>query len=123
MMCGRMKCRAFGLCLLLMITTPALAQQLGHGDDVGIPWWRLAAMLGLMLALGIGAVFAARSRSFDFKIWQISPNRRLKVIETARLSVQGSLCLVVLDDKEFLIAITASSATVIEKRITGPEPE
>jgi Flagellar biosynthesis protein, FliO len=109
------------VCVQCLMATPALAQHLGQGDDVNVPVWRVLAALALVLMLGIGAVVVARSRSVDLKLWQGASTRRLKVVETVRLSPQGSLCLAVFEEKEYLIAITPGSATVIDTRSAEPD--
>ncbi len=106
--------------------SPALAQHLGGGADVDVPWWRVAAVLVLCVLMAGAAIYAARFRLFRnagtaawpssffdaVKLMAPAP-RRLKVIETVRLSHQVDICLVSCDDVEFIIAAGANGATVV----------
>jgi hypothetical protein len=96
-------------------SSSAMAQQLGRGAEIDLPLWRILAGLGLILALGVGALLVVRSRGAKLTLWRPVAHRRLKVIETTRLSPQGVLCLASCDGTEYLIAITPGSALVVDR--------
>jgi hypothetical protein len=104
--------------LFVTITTcasaTAVAQQLGRGDDDGIALWRVFAGVAVVLILGGAALVFGKSRAIDLRLWTPVASRRIKVIETVRISPQSSLCLAAFDGREYLIALTPGSATVVE---------
>jgi flagellar biogenesis protein FliO len=109
----KMGCWA-GMLGLIVLTTTARAQQLGHGSEVDVSGWRVLAGLGFILILVVGVFLVARVRPIHLTLWRSVSARRLKVIETTRLSPQATLCLASCDGKEYLIALTSGSVSVID---------
>jgi flagellar biogenesis protein FliO len=103
-----------GMLGLIVLTAPARAQQLGHGSEVDVSGWRVLAGLGFILILVVGVFLVARLRPVHLTLWRSVSARRLKVIETTRLSPQATLCLASCDGKEYLIALTSGSVSVID---------
>ncbi len=112
-----------GLLWPTVLVAPAMAQQLGHGTEVDISGWRVLAGLGFILILGVGMFLAARSRQIDLTTWRSVSTKRIKVIETTRLSPQAALCLASCDGKEYLIALTAGSVSVIDTPTAAPDAQ
>jgi flagellar biogenesis protein FliO len=96
---------------------PAFAQTLGQGDEVGISLWRVLASLLIIVIFGVGALLVVRMRTGQLKLWEPAASRRLQIVEVSRVVPQSALCLVRLDGSEYLIAITAGSVALIEKRV------
>lgn len=99
---------------VLGLPTIAFAQSLGHADDVGVPWWRVAGALILCLGLAVGAAYALRSRlgGGGRRLFEVGP-RKLRLVETLRLSHQVDVCLVQCDQGQVLIAATPHGAVVV----------
>jgi hypothetical protein len=100
---------------VLAAVTPALAsaQTLGQGPETVMPWWRVAAALALCLALAVGAAFALRYRMRGAMPSLTPAKRRLKLVESLRLSHQVDVCLLSCEDRQFLIAATPHGAVLI----------
>jgi flagellar biogenesis protein FliO len=126
------------------LATPVWAQKLGQGGGVEIAWWRVAGALILCLTLGVAGAFALRVRLRaagqapslkGMQAWvalagalrpAITPlqrqPRRLKLIETVRLSHQADVCLLECDGRDFLVAVTSQGVLVLnaDEAPTGP---
>ena len=102
-----------------MAPVSALAQQLGRGDDTAISLWRVLIGVVLILTLGGTALYLGRGRMKGIVLWQKDSDRRLKVIETARMAPNTWLCLASCDGKECLLAITAHSVTLVNGSALG----
>jgi flagellar biogenesis protein FliO len=117
------------------VATPAFAQRLGQGAGVEIAWWRVAGALILCLALAVSGAFALKFRLREAghaprlkgrQAWiaiagafrpglaplQRQP-RRLRLIETVRLSHQADVCLIECDGKDILVAATPQGVFVL----------
>lgn len=127
------------------VASPALAQTLGQGSAPEISWWRIAAALVLCLLLAGGAALALHARMTGklpnlkgvrltlpalggapiARLFSASADRRLKSIETIRVSPFADVCLFTCDGKTYLVAATPQGVTVIERQDGQPvsEPE
>ena len=99
---------------IALFSAPAAAQKLGQGDDVGISIARLIAALLVIMVLAALALYFGRARLTRLRLWTGAQARRLTVLEVVRIAPGATLCLASLDDREFLLAVTPSGATVIE---------
>lgn len=121
---------------------PALAQSLAQGAATPIAWWRIFAALLLCLLLAVAAAVALHFRatgrlpSLNLKNARITlpaarggalqqlfgapAERRLKAVETIRVSPFADVCLFVCDGKTYLIAATPQGVTVIDRDATAP---
>ncbi len=102
----------------LLCSAPACAQTLGQGGDDGISSWRVALVTLLCLALAVFAAFALKARLGGgwlpafFAVAR--PDRRMRLVETLRLSHQIDLCIVACDGREILVAASARGATLLQ---------
>jgi len=96
------------------VTSTAVGQQLGGGDDVEVSLWRVIAGVAVVLIFGVAALVFGKARVDALRLWTPAASRRVRVIETVRISPQSSLCLAAFDGREYLIALTPGSATVVE---------
>lgn len=129
---SRLRYGAVALLSSLALGPEALAGQLGQAVEVQISWWRVALGLTLCLALAVGAVLALKTRMtgggplFTSGLWRgvtdalvtryptlNAAPRRLKLVETLRLTPQLQVCLFACDDQEILIAATPQGAFVV----------
>ncbi|MCB5423825.1 flagellar biosynthetic protein FliO [Altererythrobacter sp. CC-YST694] len=116
---------AFAL-TLLALPAPALAGQLAGGSSPDIPWLRMLLALAFCIALAFGAVLLLKRHqrgggpiapSALFQRRGQASARRISVIETRRASPTADLCLVECDGETWLLAVTASGATILR----GPQ--
>jgi len=119
----------------LLAAGPALAQTLGQGEPQPIAWWRIAAALLLCVLLaGVAAVAlhlrmtgrlpslkggklnlpALRNGSIG-RLFGAPAERRLRSVETIRVSPYADVCLFTCDGKTYLVAATPHGVTVIER--------
>lgn len=114
-----------GLALVLgAIATDGQAHSLAQGGGAAVSWLRLGAALALCLALAFGAALAMRARLRPRPTGRtgvadllatlgarlpIGPAaaRRLTLVETVRLSHGIDICVLRLDDTDFVVAATA----------------
>lgn len=108
------KISAFVLCCLL--STPLLAQTLGKGTDDGISIGRVAAALIFCLILAAAAALLLRARGYSpsFSLGA-TKSRRLKILETVRLSPQISLSIVEIDDQELLVGASPNGLHILDR--------
>jgi hypothetical protein len=118
--------------ILVNLASPAPAAQLATGSAPDIPWLRLIAALVLSTAVAAAAIIALRRRpgqaaegplaKFLGGIRSASP-RRIVILETRRASQHGDLCLVEVDETVYLLALTASGATLLDRqKLPGDAP-
>jgi flagellar biogenesis protein FliO len=100
-------------------TTPLSAQTLGQGGGAEVSLWRVFGALIFCLALAAGAAFALRARLRGSLPSVKGAGRRLRLVESLRLSHQVDLCLVEIDGKEIVVAATPHGANLLE-RSGGP---
>jgi hypothetical protein len=107
---------AFIAAISFVGATPTLAQTLGQGNTDDISWWRVLAALLLCMALAIGGAFALRARggASPFLSFAAKQNRRLRLVETLRLSNHVNLCIVDCDGSELLVAVSAQGARLLK---------
>jgi hypothetical protein len=101
-------------------TGPALAQTLGQGQGVEIPWWRVVGALVFCLGLALAAAVLLKRRLGGGPALFSPAARRVKLVETLRLSHQIDLCVIHYDDQELLVAAGANGAALLS---TKPKPE
>ena len=125
----------------LALAPQAFAGQLGQAAEVQIAWWRVALGLMLCLALAVGAALALRTRMtghgpvFASGPWRgvaealraryptlNATPRRLKLLETLRLTPQLQVCLFAFDAQEILIATTPQGAFVVTPEAASVSP-
>jgi len=105
----------------LFLAVPAAAQTLGQGGGPEISWVRVIAALLFCLALAVGAALALRHRFRGSLRPPPTGERRLRLIETIRLSHQTDLCLLELDGQPFLFAASAHGGAF--HPVSRPEAE
>lgn len=106
--------------LLVSIPGSAMAQRLGGGTAPEFPVVRIILALLACLAIGLLAILFLRHRSGA----ALSPSLRkllqsqgtIEVLETRRLSVQHSLCLVRHGGKEYLLVLSPSDTLVLNEQ-------
>jgi flagellar biogenesis protein FliO len=94
---------------------PLSAQTLGQGGGAEVPLWRVVGALIFCLALAAGAAFALRARLRGSLPSVKSAGRRLRLVESLRLSHQVDLCLVEIDGREVVVAATPHGANLLER--------
>lgn len=105
--------------LLVSIPGSAMAQRLGGGAAPEFPIVRLILALLACLAIGLLAILFLKHRSGA----SLSPSFRkllhadgaIEVLETRRISVQHSLCLVRHGSKEYLLALSPGETLVLRE--------
>lgn len=110
-----------GLAAAVLLASPVLAQTLGQGDDVDIPWIRLTAALLLCLGLAGGAIWALNRRlkgpgaglpTLDWlkrlRVGGLADETpaRLTEVETIRPSPQVTVSVFKCDGRSFMVATT-----------------
>lgn len=105
------------LCVAGVPIHAAMAQQLGQGTDAAdLTGWRILATLLFLGLLVAGAIFALRNSKSAIPFFRSADERRVRMLETIRISPQTQLCLLAFEGREYLIAFTAQGASVIETR-------
>jgi len=126
----------------LLSAGPAFAQALAQGAATPIAWWRIFAVLLLCLLLAVAAAVALHFRAtgrlpnLNLKNARITlpagrsgalqqlfgsaSERRLKAVETIRVSPYADVCLFICDGKTYLIAATPQGVTVIDRDAAAP---
>jgi len=99
----------------LLLAAPAAA-SIGQPGDAGVSLWRVAGALLFCLLLAAGAAFAMRARLRGSLPPLRGQAKRLKLVESLRLSHQVDLCLIDLDGRELLVAATAQGARLLLHR-------
>jgi hypothetical protein len=103
--------------VLWLTLAPAHAQTLGQGVDDGLPLWRIIVALGVCLALAVAVPVALKYRyGSSWRALLAFPvrKRRLKVIESLRVSHQVSLCIVECDGEQVLVAIMPTGVRTLK---------
>ncbi|WP_425999046.1 hypothetical protein [Caulobacter sp. DWR1-3-2b1] len=111
------------LVLVAVQAGPAFGGVLGGAAPSDVPWLRLAAALILCLLLALAGALILRKRlgagaSAPIKLKDLlaslgvvtplaPPQRRLRLVETVRLSHNIDICVMQLDDRDILVAATA----------------
>jgi hypothetical protein len=105
----------------LLLSTPSLAQTLGHGQDDGISTLRVMLTLLLCLVLAAAAAFALRARMGHGSIgWPIKKvSRRLELLDSIRLPNQVDLSIIRCDEEEILVATSAQGLIVVRDEWKG----
>jgi hypothetical protein len=94
---------AFGWCGLTFTPRIVLA-QVATGQGIEVPILRIVLSFGACAILAVLAALALRSRGkMKWFPIQVTP-RRLRILETSRLSLKSSLVLVELDGRTLLFS-------------------
>jgi hypothetical protein len=112
----------FALLILLILlgAGTALAQSPGSLGDGSPSWVGVVGPLILSLLLAGGAAFALRTRLRGILPPLDRRERRLRLVESLRISHQTDLYLVELDGRELLVAATAQGTTLLLDRGERP---
>ena len=105
--------RAFQAAALAASSTPLLAQRLGQGTGSDVPVLRVIGALALCLGLAVIGAYLLKRRLGGPIVRMPGSARRLKLVESLRLSHQIDLCIVECDRGEFIVAATPHGATLI----------
>jgi len=116
-----------GAALATVSATPVWAQALGGASEPQVAWWRVLAALALCLALAVGGALALRARLGGqapalrgFKLGlKPAAVKRLRLVESLRVSHQVDVCLVSCDGAEFIVAASPQGAAITP----APRPE
>jgi flagellar biogenesis protein FliO len=117
---GLLGLRAGAVAAVLLTGTPALAQRLGQGTGAEVPVWRVLGALAFCLALAVAAAILLKRRLGGPGRVALGGARRLRLVESLRLSHQIDLCVVSCDGAEFLLAATPHGATLIDPDLPRP---
>lgn len=112
----------------------AASQTLGGGGGAEVPVWRVLGALVICLTLAVAAAVALRARLGAIgvappPVWggrlggrETSGvrERRLRVLESVRLSHQVDVCLMTCDEREFIVATSPEGAFLISALAQGP---
>lgn len=99
-----------------LIVNGAAAQTLGQAPDDGISWWRIVLALAVCLVLAAILPFAVKYRfgeRLPFLLHGRS-RRRLRVVDSVRLSHQASLSIVECDGEELLVSVSNGSVVLLK---------
>jgi hypothetical protein len=111
---------SLGFCLATLMAQAALAQTLGQAVSPAVPWWRVVGALVVCLGLAAGGAFALRSRLGLVAGLRLplagADQRRLRLVETVRLSHQIDVCLLRFDERDLLVAATPHGAVLLSDR-------
>jgi len=117
---------------LLSATIPSLAfaQRLGGASGFELPILRLA--LGLLLCTFVAIVAALAIRRFmhagalnavrgRLSLLRGTP-RKLRVIESHRISTHADVCMFTCDGREYLVVVSPAGVTVLRDEAQAEEP-
>jgi hypothetical protein len=101
----------------------AFAQTLGGGSDIELPLGRLLIGLVLCALIAFLAVFLLKRYNTSGRfLLSFGPNsatgnstRRIRVLETHRLSQHADLCRFVSNETEYLVIVSQGGAVVLEE--------
>lgn len=106
-----------------LAVAPALAQTLGQATHYDPPWWRVFAALIFCVLLAVAAAYVLRGRLNGRLAALLAPKgieRRLRVVESTRLSNQVDVCLLRVDDDELLLAVSPHGAVLLRSKLLPP---
>lgn len=125
--------------LLIAWTGPGLAQTLGRGPTVEVPWLRLFGAFGLCVLLAVGGALALRTRQTVgwvpiadkfrqrwAKLFGAATGaggerpKRLMVLETVQLNHHLEINLLRLDGRDIVVAATPNCAFLVSDGRTYP---
>lgn len=119
-----------GIAFLVAALAPeiAYAQTLGGGGDYELPLLRLVIGLILCTILAIVAAIALKRFMRGGNLFKLGPAksffsvpaRKLRVMETQRLSPHADLCLFVCESRQYLVVVSPGGATLLHQ---GEEPK
>ena len=115
--------RVSAVALVTAISESAFAQTLGQAVSPEVPWWRVFGALLICVLLALGGAFALRSRlGLRMPIIVGNDQRRLRLLETVRLSHQVDVCLLRWDDRDLIVAATPQGAVLLAERDAQATP-
>ena len=111
----------------VLLATPAIAAGLGEGEDVSIPWLRIALSLLACTGVAWGAIMLLRRHQAGGSLFSTrfalprAPERAIGVIETRRVSQHGDACLLRCRGKAYLLLVTPHQVAVLDSFAEGAE--
>jgi hypothetical protein len=105
--------------LAVMVATtgaaaPAWADRLGQAPDEGPSLIRVVVAFALCALLALGAALLLRARGGATLPWiRPATDRRLRLVESIRLTPQVQLSIVRCDDREMLMTTSAQGASLV----------
>ena len=114
--------RLIGSAFTLAAASPACAQLAGASDD-GVSLWRVAGALLLCFALALAGALALRVRfgRGPFFATLGGGSKRLQLRESLRITPQIQISIVACDDREMLIATSATGTHLLTHLPVGME--
>lgn len=110
-----------GAAALLLAAAPAVAQRIGQGTGAEVPIWRVLGALLFCLFLAVAAAFVLRRRmSGAMPLAFKGRAKRLRLVETIRLSHQADICLIRCDERDYLLAAAPQGVTLIAPDLPMP---
>lgn len=107
--------------LSISAARPALAQTIGTGaeDDVGA--WRVVISLVVCVALAAAGALVLKKRSGQGTgfTWFHASERRLRVLESVRLSRETMLSIVAVDGNQLLVLSGQEGASIVREISPG----
>lgn len=109
----------------------ASAQVLAQGPEQHVSIGRVIAALLLCLALAVAGALVMRARmdgrfaGWSLRIASPAATKRLALVDRLRLSPQLEICMVRCDQRELVLAVTQSGATVLHETaapVSEPAP-
>ena len=120
---------ALALCVGVADASVTLAASPGTLSDSPAFWWRWTSAVALCAVLALGGALAVSARARGLTVRGVAreffsrwtspqgpgarPGKRLRILETVRLSPQSQLILVRLDERDLLIAATPTGAVLL----------
>ncbi len=106
---------------------PAAAQSLGGADDFAFPLVRLVlgllacTLVALITALALRRFMRGRATSGQNNLRGLfSPAaRKIRVIESHRLSPTADVCMFACEDRQYLVVVSSAGATLLREQAAG----
>lgn len=85
-----------------------------NATNLGIDWMHVGLVTMLCLFLGVAAIFLLRKRMFAGVVAKLPPDRRIRILEHARLTPRDTLHLVEYDRRVVMLVSNASGVTLLD---------